>query len=78
MSLPAPSEDSPDSDPSANDSLPADTATAFTDTIRAHGPLLLLALALLVGAWFRFTGLDWDAGTHLHPTSATSRLRPPR
>ena len=28
---------------------------------------LLLALALLVGAWFRFTGLDWDAGTHLHP-----------
>ena len=32
-----------------------------------HGAWLLLALALLVGAWFRFTGLDWDAGTHLHP-----------
>ena len=32
-----------------------------------YGAWLFLALALLVGAWFRFTGLDWDAGTHLHP-----------
>ena len=32
-----------------------------------HGPWLLLALFLLVGAWFRFTGLDWDSGAHLHP-----------
>jgi len=35
--------------------------------IRRHGPWLLLGLALLVGAWFRFTGLDWDSSTHLHP-----------
>ena len=35
--------------------------------IRTHGPWLLLGLALLVGAWFRFTGLDWDSGAHLHP-----------
>ncbi len=36
-------------------------------TLRLHGPWLLLGLALLVGAWFRFTGLDWDSSTHLHP-----------
>lgn len=35
--------------------------------IRRHGAWLLLALALLAGMWFRFTGLDWDASTHLHP-----------
>ena len=34
---------------------------------RTYGPWLLLGLALLVGAWFRFTGLDWDSSTHLHP-----------
>ncbi|HET6319911.1 MAG TPA: glycosyltransferase family 39 protein, partial [Chloroflexota bacterium] len=28
---------------------------------------LLLALILLVGAYFRFVGLNWDAGHHLHP-----------
>ena len=36
-------------------------------SIRTYGAWLLLGLALLVGAWFRFTGLDWDASTHLHP-----------
>ncbi len=36
-------------------------------SIRKHGPWLLLGLALLVGTWFRFTGLDWDSSTHLHP-----------
>lgn len=35
--------------------------------IRKHGPWLLLGLALLVGAWFRYAGLDWDSSTHLHP-----------
>ena len=35
--------------------------------VTRHGPWLLLALAVLVGAWFRFTGLDWDNSTHLHP-----------
>lgn len=29
-------------------------------------PLVLIA-ALLGGAYFRFTGLDWDHGQHLHP-----------
>ena len=28
---------------------------------------LLLALILLAGAVFRFTGIDWDQGHHLHP-----------
>ena len=47
-----------------------------------YGPWLLLALFLLVGAWFRFTGLDWDSGTHLHPderhiTITTAQVRWP-
>ncbi|HEX2513882.1 MAG TPA: glycosyltransferase family 39 protein, partial [Chloroflexota bacterium] len=29
--------------------------------------LLLLAVILLIGAAFRFTGVDWDSGHHLHP-----------
>jgi len=33
---------------------------------RVESALLLLGL-LLVGAGFRFAGLDWDEGTHLHP-----------
>lgn len=30
-------------------------------------PLLLLGLLLLLGAWLRFTGLNWDGGNLLHP-----------
>ena len=30
-------------------------------------PTLVLALILVVGTWFRFSGLDWDEGAHLHP-----------
>ena len=42
--------------------------------------VILLCLVLLVAAYFRFTGLDWDHGTHLHPderflTDTTSLLR---
>ena len=29
--------------------------------------LFILALILLLGAFFRFKGLDWDEGHHLHP-----------
>lgn len=67
MSLPAPSGETSVPDLPPEDGPQADTASSHSETIRAHGPLILLALALLVGAWFRFTGLDWDAGTHLHP-----------
>ena len=28
---------------------------------------LLFVVILLIGAYFRFTGLDWDEGTYLHP-----------
>ena len=31
------------------------------------GPMLVLVLIMLVAAWLRLTGLDWDEGTHLHP-----------
>ncbi|MFO7681180.1 MAG: DUF2298 domain-containing protein, partial [Chloroflexota bacterium] len=41
---------------------------------------ILLLLILLIGAYFRFTGLNWDQGTHLHPderflTSVTASLQ---
>ena len=29
--------------------------------------LVVLAVILVVGAFFRFTGIDWDSGQHLHP-----------
>ncbi len=28
---------------------------------------ILLALILLLGAYFRLTGVEWDDNTHLHP-----------
>jgi hypothetical protein len=42
--------------------------------------IIPLILILLVGAYFRFTGLNWDANHHLHPderflTDTTSRLQ---
>lgn len=36
----------------------------FTDQHLAHW---LLLLAILLGAWFRFTGVNWDENQHLHP-----------
>jgi hypothetical protein len=41
---------------------------------------IFLIAILLVGAYFRFTGLDWDHGTHLHPderflTTVTAQLQ---
>ncbi|MCP4427302.1 MAG: hypothetical protein GY803_22670 [Chloroflexi bacterium] len=43
-------------------------------------PILFVALTLLLGAYFRFSGLDWDYGTHLHPderflTGVTAQLQ---
>ena len=42
--------------------------------------IIPLILILLLGAYFRFTGLNWDDGTHLHPderflTDTTNRLQ---
>jgi YYY domain-containing protein len=56
--------------PSNGRSLPWETIT-----------VILLLLILILGAYFRFTGLNWDNETHLHPderflTSTTSRLQP--
>ena len=34
---------------------------------RSVVPVLILALLLLIGAYFRFTGLNWDDGKLLHP-----------
>ena len=43
--------------------------------------LLLLAVIVLVGGYFRFVGMDWDQGQHLHPderflTMVTSDMTP--
>ncbi len=45
------------------------------------GSLLLLGLILLVGAYFQFTGLEWDQNTHQHPderflTMVAERIQP--
>ncbi len=45
--------------------------------------LLLLFVALIFGAYFRFVGLDWDQGTHRHPderflTDVTSLISIPK
>lgn len=42
---------------------------------------VLMIVVLLIGAWFRFTGLDWDTGYHLHPderflTMVETAIRP--
>ncbi len=42
--------------------------------------LALILFVLLIGTYFRFTGLDWDHGTHLHPderflTGVTAQLQ---
>ena len=36
-------------------------------TVRAHAGTAALVLVLLVAAWFRLGGADWDEGAHLHP-----------
>ena len=67
MSSPAPTEAPARGERPAGET-PAERAfdTVFA-VCRMHGPWLLLGLALLAGAWLRFTGLNWDAGAHLHP-----------
>ena len=35
--------------------------------IRAHAGTAALVVILLVGAWFRLSGANWDEGAHLHP-----------
>ncbi len=50
---------------------------------RAVLPWVVLALVIAFGAFLRFTGLNWDAGTHLHPderflTIVESSLRLPK
>lgn len=37
------------------------------DELKRYLPHLVLLLILALGAYLRFTGLDWDEGTHLHP-----------
>ena len=37
------------------------------DTVRAHAGTAALVLVLLVAAWFRLSGADWDEGAHVHP-----------
>ncbi len=67
MSSPATSETASRSQRRSGRALAGDVFGLGIYGIWRFGPWLLLATALLVGAWFRFTGLDWDASTHLHP-----------
>lgn len=67
MSLPETSDAVPDGKDRSNLTGVQVGSPLSATAIRTHGPWLLLGLALLVGAWFRFTGLDWDSSTHLHP-----------
>ncbi|MCY4435747.1 MAG: DUF2298 domain-containing protein [Chloroflexi bacterium] len=67
MSSPGTSETASRSQRRSDRALAGDVFSLGIYGIWRFGPWLLLATALLVGAWFRFTGLDWDASTHLHP-----------
>ena len=67
MSSPATSETAPRSKHRSGRALAGGVFGLGIYGIWRFGPWLLLATALLVGAWFRFTGLDWDSSTHLHP-----------
>ncbi len=70
---------------SNQDPIPTTSASSASQTISAttrHNFLqaFLVLLVLLLGAYFRFTGLDWDQGTHLHPderflTGVTAQLQ---
>ncbi|MFQ5434937.1 MAG: ArnT family glycosyltransferase, partial [Anaerolineae bacterium] len=55
-----------------------DTAVPKTEGVLSA---LLILLVLLLGATFRFTGLNWDQGTHLHPderflTGVATQIQP--
>lgn len=39
----------------------------FRQVVRRYLPDVLLLLVLILGAYLRFTGINWDDGTHLHP-----------
>ena len=67
MSRPATSETTPNRQRRSGRALAQGMFALGIYVIWRFGPWLLLATALLVGAWFRFTGLDWDSSTHLHP-----------
>lgn len=45
---------------------PPPTTNRFAELKRFWPQLILLAV-LAIGAYLRFTGLDWDEGAHLHP-----------
>lgn len=62
-------ETPPDSS-STNTAAPSDSATTAVARRRISLESLavvLLLLVLAIGAYFRFTGLNWDANHHLHP-----------
>lgn len=65
-----------------HEQLQADPEKAVVKRPQFHLlPYLLLVLILAAGAYFRFTGVDWDAGQHVHPderflTMVVDAIRP--
>ena len=53
----------------ADDSVRTPLARLHVDrgTVRAHAGTAALVLVIVVAAWFRLSGADWDEGAHLHP-----------
>ena len=69
---PTPNEEEKLAVPQQNDSAEIVTETTPNqpkkpaDKWRIYSPLIV-ALILLLGGYFRFTNINWDEGTHLHP-----------
>ncbi|GAB4275626.1 MAG: hypothetical protein Kow0080_25210 [Candidatus Promineifilaceae bacterium] len=50
----------------ATTTQPEETAVSRRPSLETIATLLIIPI-LLIGAYFRFTGLDWDGNHHLHP-----------
>lgn len=54
------------SEPSLNEKGPRELTLTLPD-LKTLTPCILLTIVLLAAAILRFSGRDWDSGTHMHP-----------